>query len=411
MAVSGLSILYTTVHFPFPAIGGDRIKQLKILEYLALSNKIYLVSLDRGYPVADEHIKEVEKMGIVPYVFKINKLKAYLNAAALAPFGKPMEVNFFRHPAFRDKIRDIINSNRIDLTISYYLRTTQYTSRINGRKLLISDDCRTFYQSRTASESEHFRQRAIRKFETARLRKFESKISDYYDTTTYVTSQDLEQARALNGKARLRILSNGVDTGKFAPPGDGCHRRGLVFTGKLDAWVNNLIVKRIVEKILPGIRAVLPDIKLHIVGANPTGEIMSYGSDNIIIHPNVPDLAPYLQDAAVYIHPHLGGSGIQNKLLEAMACGCPVVTTHSGAWGFSIVNGFNGFVASNDKEFIDLTLNLLNNPEHAKNIGSNARGYIIENHSWQRIYEQLDSILEEIFNGRGINSGSNNINI
>lgn len=407
MAISGLNILYTTVHFPFPPIGGDRIKQLKILEYLAKNNNVFLISLDRGFEIRDEYVDEIRKLGIVPYTFKINNLKAYLNTALLSPFGLPMEINFFRHAGFRNKIHEILNNNKIDLIISYYLRTTQYTRNINCKKILISDDCRTFYQSRTAMESRNLRQRAIRAFETKRLIKYEADIADCYDITTYVTKEDLSQMRKLNGNARLRILSNGVDTAKYLPPLDNSGRKGLVFTGKLDVWVNNLIIKRIIENILPKIQSKMPGTILHIVGSRPTKVVLSYSSDSVIIHRDVPDITPYLQNAAAYIHAHLGGSGIQNKLLEAMSCGCPVVTTPSGAWGFDIVNGVNGFIGNSDEEIANYCVDLLNNPGLIDSVGRNAREYILNNHTWEHVYKSLELILEET---TGIN-GNKNCNI
>jgi polysaccharide biosynthesis protein PslH len=396
MAINGLNILYTTVHFPFPPIGGDRIKQLKILEHLAKRNKIFLVSLDRGYEITDRYVEEIRNLGIEPFVFKINKYRAYLSAALLAPFGLPMEINFFRHPMFKRKVNEILSDNNIDLIISYYLRTTHYTRQIKAKKILVSDDCRTFYQSRTASESTNLRQRLIRKLEANRLRKYESEISDYYDVTTFVTKEDLAQMSNLNNKAKLRILSNGVDTEKFFPPDNDNHRRDVIFTGKLDAWVNNLMVRRIVENIFPKIKQAVPDTRLHIVGSKPTEEILSYRSESIFIHPDVPDFTPYLQNSAVYMHAHLGGSGIQNKLLEAMACGCPVITNKSGAWGFNIENGVNGFMAENDDEFAAIAIKLLKDPELVKTIGTNARKYIVENHTWDQIYSDLENIISEV---------------
>ncbi len=396
MAVKGLNILYTTVHFPLPLIGGDRIKQYHIIKHLAESNKVFLVSMDRGYEVTQKDIDGMRSINVEPCVFPINPFRAYASAAILSPFGKPLEVNYFRNCGFSRKVKEIINNNKIDLIMSYYLRTTNYVRGYDIKKILVSDDCRTFYQSRTYKESTNLFQRAVRKYESSKLRKYESEIVEDFDVTTYVTSQDLEEMRKLNNKADLRILSNGVDTGRFCPPESNDGRSDLLFTGILSGWVNNLIVKKIVEDILPGIKIELPGVKLHLVGSRPSKDILKYESSSVIIHPNVPDLVPYLQKAALFVHPHLGGSGIQNKLLEAMSCGCPVVTTPSGAWGFNIVQGHNGFIANNDSEFIGLSVKLLKDRNLNNEISKNAREYILRNHKWEMIYESLDNIVHDV---------------
>jgi glycosyltransferase involved in cell wall biosynthesis len=398
MPVKGLNILFITAHFPYPLIGGERIKQSYLINHLAKNNKVFLVSLDKGYEIKDEYIQELKKNNIEAYGFRINKFKSYFNAAIYSPFGHPMEIEYFRHKLFNQKIKEIVANNKIDLVLNFFLRTAEYAKNINTKKILIAEDCRSYYQSRTSKVTANLREKAIRYYESVKLKKYESEIVNYFDLTTLVSDIDMEQMKLLNNKADIRILTNGVNTDIFSPPEKQNQRKDLLFLGKLDFLVNTMMVKRIIKEIYPLILKTNPDVKLHIVGANPTKELQKFASSQINFHSNVEKIAPFYQQAAAFIHPHEGGSGIQNKVLEAMSCSCPVITTSSGAGGIGIINRENGFIAGSNDEFAAIACELLNNEKLCNSIGENARKYILENHNWNNINQEFDRMIEEILN-------------
>jgi len=135
---------------------------------------------------------------------------------------------------------------------------------------------------------------------------------------------------------------------------------------------------------------------LILAGANPSKSILKLEDDDVEIFSNVPEIVSYLQKAAVYVHPHYGGSGIQNKLLEAMSTGCPVVTTNTGNQGIYGTDGENIMIADSSEEIAQKVIRLLKNSGLSKKISDNAREHIVKTHSWEAIYEQCDSIINEI---------------
>jgi len=396
MSVKGKNILFTSAHFPYPLIGGDRIKQYHILKHLAKDNNVFVVAFNRKYPVKREDIKHLFDLGINSYPVDLSIPKALINAALHSPFGNPLEIEFFRNKLFKEIIKDIIRKNRIDLVINYFLRTTEYVKKIKCKKYLMAEDCRSYYQKRTYRVSNNLMEKIIRFYESIKLRKYESDITRYFDLTTLVSEEDRDEMQRLNPSANINILSNGVDTEKFKPPDIPKKRNELVFVGKLDVWVNNLMIERIITKILPQILKVLPDTVFHIVGANPQKKHFKIHNKNIALHDNVPNIVPYLQDTSVFLHPHIGGSGIQNKLMEAMSCGCPVITTNSGARGINFTDGHDGFIFEDDAEIARQAIELLTNENLVHKIGMNARNFILREHSWEKIYKTLDTLLEEL---------------
>lgn len=398
MRNNGLNILFTTAHYPYPLIGGDKIKQYHILKHLAKDHNIFVVSFDRWYPIEMEHISEFEKLGIKTYPIKMNNYKAYMSGLIHSPFGHPLEIEFFRDNRFTESVLKIVNEKRIDLAINYFLRTTEYIRNLNCKKILLAEDCRSHFQARTSRESSNLKQKLIRFYESKKLKKYEADITNSFDITTLVTDEDVFEMKKLNPAADIRKLSNGVDIIKFSPPKDNTTRRDLVFTSKLDMWVNDLMLTRITDIIFPLILKRCPDAKLHIVGASPKKKHRLIQSDNILLHANVPEITPYLQNAAVYLHPHVGGSGIQNKVLEALACGCPVITTYSGARGINFKNGTEGFITDSYQEMADTAVKLLNDVALVNEISRNARNFILKNFQWSRINHELDNIIEELIN-------------
>jgi glycosyltransferase involved in cell wall biosynthesis len=156
------------------------------------------------------------------------------------------------------------------------------------------------------------------------------------------------------------------------------------------------MINSIVRDIMPAVNQKMPDVELHIAGAKPTYNILSLKSKNVQLHIDVPNMVPYLHQAGVFLHPHSGGSGIQNKLLEAMACGCPVVTTPTGNQGIYAKHEESVLIGSTKEELIRHTIKLLSDPQFAATISANARKLIEEKHSWEAVYDQVDSVISEL---------------
>jgi polysaccharide biosynthesis protein PslH len=391
-------LLFLTPRFPYPLIGGDRIKSKMLLEYLAKKYEVFLVSFSHGGMPPLEYIEKIENLGIHLSVIPLIPFKAGLRALTYHYLKLPLEICFYTQPEFKKVVEKLCAENNFDLAISFFMRTAEYLKNFHSKKILIAEDCRTLYMYRSYKNTKNILQKAIRWWELIRLKKYEPYIVNKFDTITLVTNEDICSMKNQNPNARYRLLSNGVDTERYTPIFEYNQRKGILFTGKLNTLANHIMAQRIITDIFPQIKSVMPDITLDIAGAYPYNSILKNNNSTIKIHPNVPDLLPYLQKARVYLHPHNGATGIQNKIMEAMACSCPVVTTPTGIQGIPVVNGESVLIGKSSAELAELTVYLLKNPEIARKLGENARKTIIESHSWDMIYRDLDSILEEIFN-------------
>jgi len=393
-----LKILFLTPRFPYPLLGGDRLKSYNLLAHLASKHEVHLVSFYQGSskmpPQKDiDHLKE---LGLKLHIIQLNPILSGLRILFTTILKYPLEIGYYYHHDFKKVVDDLIDNEHFDLGFAFFMRTAEYIKDKPIKKILMSEDCRRLYQKRSYEKSKNVMQRIVRWWEYRMLKRYEHDIVNHFDTTTLVTNEDIQAMMELNSRASYTLLSNGVNIDYFRPSTNKRDTKELLFTGKLDLWANHLMINTIIKDILPKIRKRFPGTKLILAGAKPSKSILALQNDYIEVHANVPTLVPYLQKAAVFIHPHQGGSGIQNKLLEAMSCGAPVVTSPTGIQGIEATHGKDIMVGNTPEEMVEHIIKIMTDQNFAANLGKNARQLIIDTHSWQSIFDETDSLIIHI---------------
>ncbi|HPO61838.1 MAG TPA: glycosyltransferase [Candidatus Kapabacteria bacterium] len=392
-----LNILFLTARFPYPLVGGDRVKPHYLLKYLSKNHNVTLVSFHQGDYLEEENIQVIENMGIEVHIIKLNPLKAAANIIFKNLFSMPLEIGYYYQPEFKNIVEQLFNAKKFDLCFAFFMRTAEYIKNKQIPKVLIAEDCRVLYQKRSYQESKKILQKAVRFWEYKMLGKYEKNIVNYFDFNTFVTEQDISSMKIHNQNANYFLLTNGTNIDHFKPNNSDISKRtGILFCGKLDIWANEIMLQRIIDRIFPLVQSGFADTHLNIVGANPKSNIKDLSIPKINLNFNVPDMLPFLCEARVFLHPHTGATGIQNKVLEAMACGCPVVTTPTGIQGIDAVHNVHCLIGESDEELAKHTIELLKNDDLADKISKNARQLIVDTHSWEAVYKQLDELISSI---------------
>ncbi len=392
-----LRVLFLTARFPYPLIGGDRLKPYYILKYLGKQCDVTLVTFHQGTDLPKSYINEIEKLGVKLIIIPLDPVSAGLKAGMKLLTKSPLEIDYYYSNNYKKAVEELQPERNFDVAIAFFMRTAEYIKDLRVPKILMAEDCRTIYQYRSFRESKSLLQKLVRRWEYNKLKKYEPEIVNYFDIVTFVSNDDIKEMQKLNSGVEYRLLSNGVDLNRYIFNNDIRNREGILFAGKLDVWANQIMINTIVNEILPEILAKLPEVEFHIAGAKPPHSIMSLkAKKNINLHIDVPDMLPYLHSARLFLHPHSGGSGIQNKLLEAMASGCPVITTPTGNQGIYAKNEESAIICNTKEEMIRYAVKILKDDEFASKLANNARVLIEEKHSWEAIYQQLDDILKEL---------------
>ncbi len=215
-----------------------------------------------------------------------------------------------------------------------------------------------------------------------------------FSRVVLVTEQDAEQTRALDPRLRLAVVPNGVDAAHFAPPPDQQRQSGrVVFTGALHAPANAHAAERLARRILPRLRAGFADAELVLVGRRPPPAVRALADlPGVTVIADAPDLRPWLWSAAAYACPMDRGTGIKNKLLEAMAAGAPAVASPLACQGLAVRADEHVLVARDDDAFATELAALLEDAARAERLATAARRLVVERYSWEAVaaaYEDL----------------------
>jgi polysaccharide biosynthesis protein PslH len=349
---------------------------------------------------------DIEKLRAVCHevrAYFMPRLRSLTNMLRALPGRKPLQSVYSWRP---DLIADLNGSthHQFDVIHVEHLRGVQYglhlKKKINLPVIWDSVDCITHLFRQTATGSKDRLGRWRSRLDLGRTSHYEGWLLSQFDHVLVTSEVDrqaflnLARPQYIEDDTGISVLANGVDLDYFRPdPHQLREPATLVVSGKMSYHANVTMVLHLVNNIMPYIWNKRPDVKLLIVGKDPTREIRALeGNPAITITGTVDHLPPYLRRATVAVAPITYGAGIQNKLLEAMACATPVVATPQTVAPLSLKPGCDILVGHRPAEFAAQVLHLLDNPELRQQIGWAGRRYIEKYHYWPHIAERLETI-------------------
>jgi glycosyltransferase involved in cell wall biosynthesis len=253
-----------------------------------------------------------------------------------------------------------------------------------------------------ATKSRKITSRLLTAFELGRTERYEGWLLHQFDHTLVTSNNDreafLRQTKDRVLDERITVVNNGVDLNYFQPPkGHIRNAKTLVMSGKLSYHANVNMVLYMVRDIMPLIWKEEPNVCLVIVGKDPPEEIRSLAGDpRIEVTGTVRDIRPYLQKATIAVAPITYGAGIQNKVLEAMACATPVVSTPQAVSALAVEPGENVLIGADATAFAAQVIRLLKDEPLRDKIGQAGRQYVEDYHSWDKLIGRLVDIYQMV---------------
>ncbi len=239
--------------------------------------------------------------------------------------------------------------------------------------------------------------RAIWKNQYKKMFDLEKKTLARFDLNIAVSARDADYFRKHFHLDNIRQIPTGTDLDYYSYQIPGENKR-LVFTGSMDWSANIDGLTYFIESIWPAVLHADPDVTLQVVGRNPPAQMVkkyTRQQSGIEFTGFVDDVRPYAWNAVVYIIPLRVGSGTRIKAFEAMAMGCPVVSTTLGVEGLGLVPEKHYLCADTQEAFINATIRLLNDKTLRETLSRNARQYVEENFSSQRVSDEFETICLE----------------
>jgi glycosyltransferase involved in cell wall biosynthesis len=228
------------------------------------------------------------------------------------------------------------------------------------------------------------------------MRNFEPKMVRAFDQVIVSSPVDQKFLSSETGPV-VDVISNGVDLEYFNWDDQERDENSIVFVGLMNYYVNVDSILHFYNHAFAHIQKQNPKIQLSIVGADPQKSIRNLAKDpSVEVTGFVPDIRPYITRSAVFVCPMVCGSGIQNKLLHAMAMGTPVVTTSISVQALQVTDGEHLLVADEPQQFAEAVNTLLQNKNLRKQISASARKYVQEHHDWNASGQKLEVVYKRM---------------
>jgi sugar transferase (PEP-CTERM/EpsH1 system associated) len=392
-------ILCLTSRLPYPPDRGDRLRAFHFIEHLSQEHELTLVSF-----IADEsereHLAALEAHCQDVHVIQMSPRLSALTVAGNIWRREPLQVLYYRLNAMRRLVDELTATTPFEASYVHLFRMAPYV--VNHPELYRIVDL-TDVISREIDLSLPYRgfpSRLVYQLEKPRIARYERWVARTFEETWLISKADQQLLAPDCPGANIQVISNGVDLDQFHPIGQTPQPNSLIFVGHLRVFHNIDAATYLVRDLLPLVRQQVPDCTLQLVGADPDPLVVQFGRDPAVtVTGYVPDLNEHLNRCAVFVAPLRFAAGIQNKALEAMASGRPVVTTTLINQGLGARPGHDIFIADDTVTMAQQIVTLFRDEGLREQIGQQGRQFVERNYTWNHVVERV-RVIEETLTSR-----------
>ncbi len=387
-------ILVVLSRVPFPLDKGDKLRAFNQIKGLAVRNEIYLFALN-DTKLDEQALKELTPFCREICIVPIHKLEIIWSLCLGMLGSKPFQVYYFYHRKAQKKFDAFYHKVKPNAIYCQLIRTAEYAKNITEiPKTLDYQDALAKGMSRRITNAP-FYLKAFYRMENERLTNYEHIIFHYFENHTIISNQDRNFILHEENQ-RISVIPNGVDFTYYTPQENVEKDFDLVFTGNMSYPPNINCAHYIVTEVMPLVWQQLPQTRLLISGTSPDREVLALESEKICVGGRVNDIRESYERSRIFIAPMRIGSGLQNKILEAMSMGMPCITSSLANNPLGAQEQKEILVGNSKEEVAQYIIDLLKNPSKANEIAQNGRDFVIKNYSW----EQHNKALEEIILSR-----------
>lgn len=379
--------------FPYPLEKGDKLRAFHQIKHLSKNNEIYLCTLNANQKVTQKDLEKLKPYCKEIKVINISFLSILVNLIkSLFVDHLPLQVAYFFHRNKKNNVVSFFKDHKIEHLYCQLIRTTEYLRDVSFcPKTLDYMDALSQGMERRIDNAPFYLKPFI-EIEARRLKKYEHFIFEDFDHKIIISEQDRDLIiHAKNND--IQVIRNGVDKDFFHPI-KSKKKYDLVFTGNMSYPPNVDGVTYLVENILPIVWEVYPETTLVIAGANPSNKVNALKSDKVSVTGWVNDIREYYAKSRVFIAPMRIGTGLQNKLLEAMSMGIPCITTNLANNALSATNGKNILIGENENDLAKHIIDLLEDHDRAQQLATEAKNFVERNYTWESSVREIENLIK-----------------
>jgi len=398
-------VLMLTHRVPFPPDRGDRIRSYNLLKLLSKHFEV-AIACTSDEPVTEEQRQKLSQLAGQVAIHKTNKLTSRARGVAALASGQAITPSLFYDPKLADTITHWHTQRPFDAVLTFctgmiryarMLTHPAYRSRAfaDARPIHVLDlvDVDSRKWSAYAAKAKG-PMKWVYAQEAQRLSRIESGLEDHFDRVSVISRPEAQTYREhLRDHPGLTVVENGVDLDYFAPFNDIASQTA-VFVGVLNYKPNIEAIQWYVKKVLPRVRKKLPNATFQIVGKDPCSRVKALRNHpGVEVIGTVPDVRPYIESAAAVVAPLKTARGVQNKVLEAMACRRAVVCTPQAALGIRALPGRHLLVGDSSKKFARYVVALMRDDHYRQQVSAAARRCVERRYAWPNALEPMIELL------------------
>ena len=388
-----MKIFVLLPRIPYPLEKGDKLRAFNQIKQLAKHNEIVLCALNDNSQVSEQDAFRA----LQPYCQSINFIKIskpqIVFGLVRAFFkGLPMQCGYFYNRKAAKKINALIEKHKPDMLFGQLLRVAEYIRKKDIPKTIDYQDVFSYGMKRRADIASPIT-RPIFSMEYKRLKRYEAAIFDDFDVKTIISEPDRELIPHPK-KNEILIIPNGVDHEFFAPQ-EREKKYDIVFTGNMSYAPNVNAVEYLANEILPIVWKQIPNAKMYVAGATPDPKVKKAACDSIVISGWLDDIRDAYAQSRIFIAPMRIGTGLQNKLLEAMSMGLPAITTPLANGSLGAENGKEILVGSNAEELAQHIITLLTDKGKAKQIAQAGFDFTNRVYDWGKATQIMEEAMKK----------------
>ncbi len=375
---------------PYPLEKGDKLRAFHQLKELSKRHEIVLCCLNDGKKPSAKTLEVLGTIASETHILQLNKFRIFVNLLLGLLSSKPFQVLYFYQRRAHKQISAIIEQVKPDRIFCQLIRTAEYAKNEHDYyKVLDYQDAFSKGVDRREKKAK-WPWREILAMERKRLIAYENIIFEYFEAKVIISEEDRRFIYHPERKD-IKIVTNGIDTEFFAKRGKK-PIYDLVFTGNMSYPPNIETSEFIVNVVLPELKKVRPNVSILISGSSPHKRVQALDAvSGVTVSGWVDDIRDSYESAKVFFAPMQIGTGLQNKLLEAMSLQIPAVTSELANKSLKGIDGENILIRNSVSGYVEAIDSLLNNPEKACGIGSQGRAYVEKNFSWKQSVAVLES--------------------
>lgn len=376
---------------PYPIEKGDKLRAFHQIRCLAKHNEIILCALSDS-AVHPEALNELNKFCSEVHIIPIRKTGMVWNVVKAFLNGNPLQVGYFYRCSAQKKINNLIQKTNPDHIFCQLIRVSEYVKNSAIPKTLDYQDIFSMGAKRRA-ETSSFLIKIAFLMEHKRLLRYENMIFEKFNSKTIISQPDRDLLPHPK-RNQVAIIPNGVDHAFFSPVKSE-KKYDVVFTGNMGYPPNIDAAHFIAEEIFPLVLKQFPAAKLLLAGATPHARVQALQSENISVSGWMADIRESYASSRIFIAPMRIGTGLQNKLLEAMAMEMPCITSDLANQALGAKQNVEILIGSTAVEYAAHIIKLLNDQKYGDTLAQNGHAFVKKVFSWENSVDELEKLFKK----------------